>query len=164
MVVFRKKRFFLIFLCLVVSFCTFFASSNGEIDIKNRSYEITQVSALPVAHKVVVLDAGHGGEDGGAVGAFGIVEADVNLQIVLKVQALLEQAGASVVLTRSDENAIYEIDAKTLREKKISDIKNRVKIGNSAEADIFVSVHLNKIPQSQYNGWQTFYNKKSDKR
>ena len=97
-------------------------------------------------------------------GAFGIVEANVNLQIVLKLQALLEQANATVVLTRSDENAIYEIDSKSLRQKKVSDIKNRVKIGNSAGADIFVSVHLNKIPQSQYNGWQTFYNKKSDKR
>lgn len=70
MVVFRKKRFFLIFLCLVVSFCTFFATSNDKIDISNRSYEITQVSALPVSQKVVVLDAGHGGEDGGAVRGF----------------------------------------------------------------------------------------------
>lgn len=97
-------------------------------------------------------------------GAFGIVEADVNLQIVLKLQALLEQANATVVLTRSDENAIYEIDAKTLREKKVSDIKNRVKIGNGAQADIFVSVHLNKIPEAQYYGWQTFYRNQSDNR
>lgn len=97
-------------------------------------------------------------------GASGIVEADINLQIALKVQALLEQANATVVLTRSDENAIYEIDAKSLRQKKVSDIKNRVKLGNSSQADIFVSIHLNKIPQSQYYGWQTFYGKNSEKR
>lgn len=103
-----------------------------------------------------------GGEDGGAVSSNGTSEANINLKIVLKVQNLLEQSGAKVILTRSDENAIYDIDKKTLKEKKISDIKNRVKIGNTSSADIFVSVHLNKIPQSQYSGWQTFYKKNNE--
>ena len=75
------------------------------------------------------------------------------------MQKLLEQAGATVILTRSDENGIYDLDKKSLRQKKVSDIKNRVKIGNEAEADIFVSIHLNKIPQSEYWGWQTFFKK-----
>ena len=92
----------------------------------------------------------------------GISEADINLKIALKLQNLLEQAGSTVILTRSDENAIYDIDKTTLRQKKISDIKNRVKIGNESEADIFVSIHLNKIPQKQYWGWQTFYKKGND--
>ena len=89
----------------------------------------------------------------------GISEANLNLQIALKVQNLLEQAGSTVILTRSDENAIYDLDKETLRQKKVSDIRNRVKIGNESEADIFVSIHLNKIPQEQYWGWQTFYKK-----
>ena len=79
------------------------------------------------------------------------------MKIALKVQNLLEQSGATVILTRSDENAIYDVDSKTLKQKKISDIHNRVKIGNESSADIFVSIHLNKIPQQQYYGWQTFY-------
>lgn len=99
----------------------------------------------------------------GAINSSGIAEANINLKIALKLQNLLEQANATVILTRSDENAIYEIDSKTLSQKKVSDIKNRVKIGNGSEADIFVSIHLNKIPQSQYDGWQTFYNAKNDK-
>ena len=70
---------------------------------------------------------------------------------------MLEQSGATVILTRSDKNAIYDIDSKTLKQKKVSDIRNRVKIGNESSADIFVSIHLNKIPQQQYWGWQTFY-------
>lgn len=70
---------------------------------------------------------------------------------------MLEQSGSTVILTRSDENAIYDLDTKTLKQKKISDIRNRVKIGNESSADIFVSIHLNKIPQQQYDGWQTFY-------
>ena len=89
----------------------------------------------------------------------GTTEAESNLKIALKVQNLLEQSGATVILTRSDENAIYDIDSKTLKQKKISDIHNRVKIGNESSGDIFVSIHLNKIPQSEYWGWQTFYKK-----
>ena len=92
----------------------------------------------------------------------GATEAQTNLKIALKLQALLEQSGSTVILTRSDENAIYDIDKNTLREKKISDIRNRVKIGNESSADIFVSIHLNKIPQSQYDGWQTFYKEGSE--
>ena len=94
---------------------------------------------------------------GGAVAKDGTTEADINLKIALKVQTLLEQAGSNVILTRSDENGIYDLDKTTLRQKKVSDIKNRVKIGNESEADIFVSIHLNKIPQEQYWGWQTFF-------
>ncbi len=97
------------------------------------------------------------GEDQGAESSNGTTEAQTNLSITLKVQKLLEQSGCNVILTRSDENAIYDLDKQTLRQKKISDIKNRVKIGNDSSADIFVSIHLNKIPQSQYYGWQTFF-------
>lgn len=93
----------------------------------------------------------------GAESSNGTTEAETNLKITLKVQNLLEQSGCEVILTRSDENAIYDLDATTLKEKKVSDIKNRVKIGNESQADIFVSIHLNKIPQSQYYGWQCFY-------
>lgn len=93
----------------------------------------------------------------GAESSRGTTEAQTNLAIALKLQNLLEQSGCTVILTRSDENAIYDIDSKTLKQKKISDIRNRVKIGNESSADIFVSIHLNKIPQQQYYGWQTFY-------
>ena len=93
----------------------------------------------------------------------GITEADLNLSVALKVQNLLEQSGATVILTRSDDTAIYELDSKTLSQKKVSDIKNRVKIGNGSQADIYVSIHMNKIPQTQYDGWQTFFNSKSEK-
>lgn len=97
------------------------------------------------------------GEDQGAESQNGVTEASTNLKITLKVQKLLEQSGCHVILTRSDDKAIYDLDRQTLKEKKSSDIKNRVKIGNNSSADIFVSIHLNKIAQSQYYGWQTFY-------
>lgn len=105
---------------------------------------------------------GHGIPDEGAEVGDGTTEAETNLKIALKLQNLLEQSGCTVILTRSDENSIYDIDSKTLKQKKISDIRNRVKIGNESSADIFVSIHLNKIPQQQYDGWQTFYNEESE--
>lgn len=93
----------------------------------------------------------------------GTTEAETNLKIALKLQNLLETNGSTVILTRSDENAIYDLDSKTLKQKKISDIHNRVKIGNESSADIFVSIHLNKIPQQQYWGWQCFYKENDEK-
>lgn len=101
--------------------------------------------------------------DEGAESSSGTTEAESNLKIALKVQKLLEQSGATVILTRSDENAIYDLDSNSLKQKKISDIHNRVKIGNESSADIFVSIHLNKIPQSQYWGWQCFYQDGNEK-
>lgn len=125
--------------------------------------QTAETVALPVTNKVIVIDAGHGVPDEGAESSTGTTEAETNLKIALKVQNLLEQSGSTVILTRSDENAIYDIDSNTLREKKISDIHNRVKIGNESSAEIFVSIHLNKIPQQQYYGWQTFYKPNDEK-
>ena len=155
MILLEKRRLiFVVSMVFVSLFSYLFALTYNKQTIQTMS--------LPVTGKVVVLDAGHGGEDGGASSGNGTTEAQINLNIALKVQNLLEQSGCTVILTRSDENAIYDLDSKTLRQKKVSDIKNRVKIGNEASADIFVSIHLNKIPQSQYYGWQTFYKEKNE--
>ena len=106
----------------------------------NSQENSINVVSLPVSGKVIVIDAGHGIPDEGAESSNGTTEAQTNLKIALKLQNLLEQSGCTVVLTRSDENAIYDIDSKSLRQKKISDIHNRVKIGNESSADIFVSM------------------------
>lgn len=145
------KRLSLITCLLIVSI--YFTSVHKISDAK-----LVPTMTVPVSNKVIILDAGHGKPDEGAESSNGIAEAETNLKITLKVQKLLEQSGATVILTRSDENAIYDLDANTLKQKKISDIHNRVKIGNNSSADIFVSIHLNKIPQPQYWGWQCFYN------
>ena len=82
----------------------------------------------------------------GLYGFNGTTEEKINLDITLKIQKLIEQSGGKVVLTRSDENGIYSNDLKGIRNLKISDTKNRVEIGNNNNADIFVSIHLNKFP------------------
>lgn len=156
MLVLKRQRLSLIIGCLFVSIFTFMFISS-----KKGEYTVPTVS-LPISGKTVVVDAGHGVPDEGAESSNGTSEAETNLKIALKLQELLEQSGCTVLLTRSDENAIYDIDSKSLKQKKISDIHNRVKIGNESSADIFVSIHLNKIPQKQYDGWQTFYKADSE--
>ncbi len=144
------KRLSVIFICFTISLAfSRFAKQSDAV--------LVPTMTVPVTNKIIVLDAGHGTPDEGATNSNGISEAQINLNITLKLQKLLESSGATVILTRYDENAIYELDSKTISQKKVSDIKNRVKIGNNSSADIFVSIHLNKIPQKQYYGWQTFY-------
>ena len=157
----RKKIFYILgiisMFIFIYAITAYNVSNNSKKEIKT-----IETVALPVDSKVIIIDAGHGAPDEGAESSNGITEAESNLKIALKLQNLLEQSGATVILTRSDENAIYDIDSTTLKEKKISDIHNRVKIGNESSADIFVSIHLNKIPQEQYWGWQTFYKQESE--
>lgn len=154
MVVINRKK--IIFWAGIIATFMFLYSITAY-NVNNTKNKTVATVALPVNNKVIVIDAGHGVPDEGAQSSNGTTEAESNLKIALKVQNLLEQSGATVILTRSDENAIYDLDSNTLKQKKISDIHNRVKIGNESSADIFVSIHLNKIPQSQYDGWQTFY-------
>ena len=133
-----------------------FKIANEDIMLNKKTIETV---STPVTNKIIIVDAGHGTPDEGAESSSGTTEAQINLQIALKLQNLLEQSGSTVILTRHDENEIYDVGSDTIREKKVSDMKNRVKIGNESSADIFVSIHLNKIEQTQYYGWQTFYNK-----
>ncbi len=105
---------------------------------------------------------GMGFQMSGAETEDGTSESSINLSITKNVQALLEQSGCTVILTRSDENGIYNADDNTIRKKKVSDMKNRVSIGNNSNADIFVSIHLNKLEQKQYWGWQTFFRKNDE--
>lgn len=128
--------------------------------IFNHDFAVTK----PVNNYTIILDAGHGYPDGGATNYDGtIVESDLNLSIVLKLQNLLESVGMDVMLTRTDENGIYASNIATIRKKKISDLENRVKIANTSNASLFLSIHMNKLPQTQYFGWQCFYKNNDEK-
>ena len=150
MLVISKKR--IIFLCLTLI-----------VSISYFSFIVTPTSiptsSTPVYSHIIVLDAGHGYPDGGAINNDGLSESEINLKIIQKLQELLEASNCTVILTRSDENGIYDANAK---KKKVSDLKNRVSIVNSSNADILISIHLNKISQSQYYGWQSFYQKNNE--
>ena len=115
--------------------------------------------------RTVILDAGHGGEDGGAVSSDGVVEKDINLSVALKLRDILEASSYNVIMTREKDIAIYDDDAESLREKKRSDLHNRLDIieKNSGKNTIFVSIHQNKFPDSKYHGTQIFYSKHDPK-
>ncbi|WP_028400889.1 N-acetylmuramoyl-L-alanine amidase CwlD [Ectobacillus panaciterrae] len=112
---------------------------------------------LPLAGKIIVLDAGHGGPDGGAVGGDEIVEKEITLEITKKVQDYLQEQGALVILTRDEDEDLASEDTKGYSRRKAEDLKKRVALINNSGADLFVSIHLNAIPISSSKGAQTFY-------
>ena len=116
-----------------------------------------QTLALPPSGRCVVLDAGHGAPDGGAVGISGVLEKDINLKIAKKLQHLLEQSGTYVIMTRSDDNNIAPDEKGKIRDIKRADLKARRDFKNTPNADIFVSIHMNKFPEQKYKGAQVFY-------
>lgn len=122
---------------------------------------VSHTSALPSFSRTdtptIVLDAGHGSPDGGAVGVSGTKEKDINLSIVLKLQEIFENRGARIILTREDDNAIYDDNASTIHEKKVSDMHNRLNIINNSNADLFLSIHMNSFSNSKSNGLHVFY-------
>ena len=156
MIVVNKKRIQLIIGCIMISILAISLKSG----FLNKNLQA--VNSNIKNQKTVILDAGHGTPDEGASSKTGVTEATINLSITLKTKEFLEQNGYKVILTRKNNNGIYDSNCTTIREKKNSDLKNRVKIANQSDADIFVSIHLNKIPEEKYWGWQTFYKNKNE--
>ena len=111
--------------------------------------------------KRIVLDAGHGGIDGGATGAHGELEKEINLNIVLQLKSFLEMQGFEVVTTREEDISIHDEKFEKISEQKISDIKNRLKIMEENKDGITISIHQNKFTQEKYNGAQVFYGSKN---
>ena len=147
MFIFNKRRvtFILWIIVLSIAFC-----------IPKKAI---QSKSIPIYSHKVIIDAGHGLPDGGAVANDGTSEESINLAISLKLKKILESSSYIVILTRSDENGIYSLDSTN---KKKSDLENRVKIANNSNADIFISIHLNKININNCSGWQTFYQKNNN--
>lgn len=105
----------------------------------------------------LVLDAGHGGEDGGAVSLTGVPESEINLAIVLKLRDVLGLYGVDPILLRETDVSLHDGDADTLREKKRSDLKNRVAAIEGVEGGTLLSIHQNTYPGSRYYGTHVFY-------
>ncbi len=105
----------------------------------------------------VVLDAGHGGEDGGAVSGSGIYEKDLNLAITKKLATLLETNGVEVVMTRTEDILLYDRNVDYHGRKKALDLAARRKIAEETPDCLFVSIHMNAYPLPQYSGLQVWY-------
>lgn len=107
----------------------------------------------------VVIDAGHGGVDGGAVGISGALEKDINLSIARHLEVLFRMSGIKTVMTRTDDNLLYKEGQES--RKKFYDLKNRTDIANSVDNGILISIHQNKFPIEKYSGLQVYYSKRN---
>lgn len=137
-------------LLIVVLFSCFRYNNNIYDVFKSESY-------IPT----VIIDPGHGGEDGGTSSDDGILEKDINLSVSLYIAEILKCSGYNVIMTRSDDNQIGDNSLPSIRQRKISDVRKRLEITKTYPDALFVSVHQNHYSSSKYSGAQVFYSPKS---
>ncbi len=144
---------FLAFLLLLAAILAAFAFWGTE------SWDAAQPTNTPATKRIttVVLDAGHGGEDGGASAASGIVEKEINLEITLLLRDLLEANGIRVILTRETDVLLYDRNVDYRGRKKALDLAARRKIAEETPDSVFVSIHMNTYPLQSCHGLQVWY-------
>lgn len=127
------------------------------------SHVVTVISeGTPLSRRhTVILDAGHGGIDGGAVSCTGVLESTINLQIALKLESLLQLLGYDTAMLRTTDTSIHT-QGDTIAAKKVSDLKERVRIVNETDNAVLISIHQNYFHDSRYSGAQVFYGKSED--
>lgn len=111
---------------------------------------------LPLTGKIIYLDPGHGGPDGGA-GDSEALEKEIALEVSLKLRDYLQQQGALVLMTRETDTDLADPETSGLSRRKTEDLKRRLSLINESEADLFISIHLNSIPSARWSGAQTFF-------
>ncbi len=151
---FRFKSMIICFLAFLLGFASVLLIFSGSgtastMAVGNVSEESEVVT--------VIIDAGHGGEDGGTQSSDGTLEKDINLKISMKLESLLRLMGYNTVMIRSEDKLIYSGNPDTVRGRKVSDLNNRLEIANSFPDAIFISIHQNYFTQSKYSGAQVFY-------
>ena len=144
----RKRLYSFVFsMVLIFSIASIFGFGENAVE----------TVAPPVSGITVVIDPGHGLPDGGAVGLSGTLEYELNLKIARELGSLLQQSGAKVVYTREDDYSVGYDSSQTIRNIKRNDLNMRKQIAESSDADLFISIHMNKFEDSKYKGAQVFY-------
>lgn len=121
--------------------------------------EAEPVTAGAEPARVLIIDAGHGGEDGGATTAEGVPESGINLAIACKLEALAGLFGVETVMTRESQDISYPESAATTAQRKQSDQKARIELINAQENAVLISIHQNYYPDARPSGCQVFYGK-----
>lgn len=149
----KKNKYFLDYFFLF--YFVFSQFNRSLLRIHQSKPTLASYSSAPV----VIIDAGHGGMDGGAIGVDGQIEKEINLSIALKLDTMLRAYGFQTIMTRDSDVSIHSPDAKTVRQQKTSDLKNRLKLLEDTSSGILISIHQNKYSQSSAHGTQVFYGK-----
>lgn len=138
-----------VLICVVLCLCAVI----GYDVINNYKAASLSLTKKPT----VIIDAGHGGEDGGTVSESGVVEKDINLKIAEKLNNLFAKNGYNTVMIRKEDKLIYDDGCNSIRSKKSSDLHNRLNIINENENSVLISIHQNHYTESKYYGAQVFY-------
>lgn len=143
---------------LMTAYCFILLSTVLVAIIGSKS--VTAISeGLPIQNRqTVILDAGHGGEDGGTTSVTGVLESKINLEITQRLDDLLHLLGVDTVMIRTQDISVHT-EGTSIAARKMSDLKQRVKIINSAEQALLISIHQNHFPDNRYSGAQVFYPK-----
>ena len=150
----RKRHFHVLLVYLFLLGCT------GAMVLFGQQENLTVMSEIhTITTPVFVIDAGHGGEDPGAIGISGVYEKDLNLEISYLIGAALAERGYAVIYTRSNDKLLYSDEENIKGLRKISDLKNRCKIAAEYPNSTFISIHMNSFSQSKYSGLQVYYSK-----
>ena len=153
MIVVIRKRWLLLAAAVCCTAC-FGGAALLKTQIAQPVFSVAEASPL-----TVVLDPGHGGEDGGAVSPDGVKESGLNLEIALRVQDLLRFSGIRTEMTRTEDISIHQEGAGSIHEKKASDLQQRVEIVNGTPNAVLLSIHQNSLPSSVVTyGAQAFWN------
>lgn len=147
--------------CALLTVTLLLSGFLGVISLATGENNIISASAS-ARERIIIIDAGHGGEDPGAVGVNGSLEKDLTLAIALEMGRQLEEAGFAVVYTRTDDRLLYNEDEDIKGIRKISDLKNRCRIASRYPDAIFVSIHMNSYGSSKYSGLQVYYSDEND--
>jgi len=114
-------------------------------------------SPMGISGRTIVIDAGHGGVDPGAVSAEGVLEKEITLRIAKELEYLLKRAAVYVIMVRHDDYDLADSSETNLLQRKRQDLKRRVQIAEDANADLYISIHANYFPSPRWSGAQTFY-------
>ncbi len=147
-----RKMFSLLIFFIIISL-----SLPSVLNLMNLNKLSVNASADVYSKKTVILDAGHGGEDCGAIGIGNIYEKDLNMQITMKIGDYLRAAGYNVIYTRTEDCLLYTEEENIKGMRKIYDLRNRVKIANSYENVLFISIHMNSFGAENCSGLQVYY-------
>lgn len=145
----KKILYFLICFALVCAFVLLITTAYFRLNV------FTSEGNVKSNAHTIIIDAGHGGEDGGAVND-NVIEKDLNLQISTKLSDMLTLFGYKTQQIRTEDKSVYT-QGENVRQRKVSDMKNRLEIFNSSADNVVVSIHQNKFTESKYSGTQIFY-------
>ena len=156
----RLKRLNLMRWYIPMYFCVLAIALVGACSA-NQAISTAAEDQVKQGRSCVIIDAGHGGVDGGATSCTGVLESGINLQIALRLEALVHLLGYNTRMIRSTDISVYTEGA-SIAQKKVSDLKERVRMINETENGILISIHQNQFSDSRYSGAQVFYSDAPD--